>query len=80
MSKQIHLNLGKREINLLFLIGSAILLPAIGGDIRSTFDNQQWLPFIVTIMLTSALFYIIVKSTKIVFPSNKKEKMGNHSK
>ena len=64
--------LEKRQLDLLVLIGSAIVLPSIGGSIRHFFDNKMYAEFGVTIGLTIALFIIIFKYIKCVFPKTTK--------
>ena len=73
MKQHNPLVLGKREINLLFLIGSAILFVPIGHDIRQYIDTQEWFKLAITIGITTSLFVIIKKSLKVVMSKEKKE-------
>lgn len=64
--------LEKRQLDLLVLIGCAILLPSIGGSIRQFIDSQMYIHLGVTLGLTIALFIIIMKYIKYVFPRRDK--------
>jgi len=62
--------LGKREISLALLIGCAILVSTIGGDIMYYFVNMRIPEFITTVLLTIILFIIIIKNVRILLAVN----------
>lgn len=64
MQKENPLN--KKQINLLVLIGIAILFPLVGGSIRAYYDASLYIELSITVLLTIILFICIRKSVKIV--------------
>jgi len=59
--------LNKKQINLLFLIGCAILIPAVGGSIRLAIDQLLYPQLIITLLITIILFIIIIKCSRSVY-------------